>query len=169
MSRSASDLARPVAASIFALCGRGDASRFFAGFGDHAFAVLARLTDHPVGLRLGVRQDPVGFRAGVVEQRIRLSGRRGHHRIRVRLGLVQQRVAGVEDVLGVVQLTRNCVLDVIDQFEHVTTRDHAARGHRHATSFLDNGAQLVERLKNSVHGNTLPASLLLPVCLVLLL
>jgi len=36
-------------------------------------------------------------------------------------------------------------------------------------AFLDNGAQLVERLKNSVHGNTLPASLLLPVCLVLLL
>jgi len=87
----------------------------------------------------------------------------------MRLGLVQQRVAGVEHVLGIIQLARNRVLDVIDQLEQVAARHHAARGHRHATSFLDNGAQLIERLKYSVHGNTLPASLLLPVCLVLLL
>ena len=87
----------------------------------------------------------------------------------MRLRLVQQRVAGVEHVLGVVQLTRDRVLDVVDQFEHVAPRDNAARGHGNATSFLDNGTQFVERLKNSVHGNTLPASLLLPVCLVLLL
>jgi hypothetical protein len=82
---------------------------------------------------------------------------------------MQQRVAGVEHVLGVVQLTRDRVLDVVDKFEHVTAGHHAARGHRYASSFLDNGAQFVERLKNSVHGKTLPASLLIPVCLVLLL
>ncbi len=85
----------------------------------------------------------------------------------MRLGLVQQRVAGVEHVLGVIQLAGDRVLDVIDQFEHVAARHHAARSHRHTTSFFDNGAQLVERLKYSVHGNTLQASLLLPVCLVL--
>ncbi len=87
----------------------------------------------------------------------------------MRLSLVQQRVAGIEHVLSVVELTRDGVLDVVDQFQHVATGHDAARGHRHATSFLDNSAQLVERLKNSVHGNTLPASLLLLVCLVLLL
>ena len=83
------------------------------------------------------------------------------------LGLVQQRVAGIEHVLGVVQLTRDRVLDVVDQFEDIAAGYHAARGHRHTASLFDNGTQLVERLKNSVHGNTLPASLLLPVCLVL--
>jgi hypothetical protein len=129
--------------------------------------VLTGFADHPVGLRLRVGQDAVGFRAGMVEQRIRLGGRRRHRGVRVRLRFVQERVAGIEHVLGIVQLARDRVLDVVDQFEHVAPGDNAARGHGDATSFLDNGTQFIERLKNSVHGNTLPASLLLPVCLVL--
>src|ERR1700733_6609393 len=57
---------------VFAFCRRTDANGFFACLGDHSFTVLARLTDHPVGLGLGVGQNPVGFRASVVDQRIRL-------------------------------------------------------------------------------------------------
>jgi hypothetical protein len=73
------------------------------------------------------------------------------------LGLAQHRVAGVEDVLGVVELAGDGVLDVVDELEHVASRDDAAGRHRHAAGFLDDRAQLVERFKNSVHGDTLQA------------
>ncbi len=73
------------------------------------------------------------------------------------LGVAQQRVTRVEDVLGVVELTGYRILDVVDQLEDIAAGHHAARRHRHAAGFFDNRAQLVERFKNSVHGNTLQA------------
>ena len=73
------------------------------------------------------------------------------------LGLAQQRVPGVENILGVVEFARYGVLDVVDQFEDIAARHHAAGRHRHAAGFFHNRAQLVERFKNSVHGNTLQA------------
>ena len=73
------------------------------------------------------------------------------------LGLAQQRVTCVEDILGVVEFARNSVLDVVDQLEDIAARDHAACRHWHAARFFDNRAQLVERFKYSVHGNTLQA------------
>jgi hypothetical protein len=75
----------------------------------------------------------------------------------VLLGVAQQRVARVEDVLGIIELAWYCVLDVVDQLEDVATGHHAAGRHRHAAGFFDNRAQLIERFKYSVHGNTLQA------------
>ena len=114
--------------------------------------------DHPVGLGFGVGEKPVSLRAGVVDHRLRLGGRRGHHRVRVRLRVMQHRIARVQDVLGVVQFAGNRILDVVDQFQHVTAGHDATGCHRHATGFFDNGAQLVQRFKDSVHGHTLLAS-----------
>ena len=73
------------------------------------------------------------------------------------LGLAQHPVARVEHVLGVVELAGDRVLDVVDQLEHIAAGHHAARRHRHAAGFFDDRAQLVERFKYSVHGNTLQA------------
>ena len=73
------------------------------------------------------------------------------------LGLAQQRVPGVEDVLRVVEFAGDRVLDVVDQLEDVAAGHHAACRHRHAAGFFDDRAQLVERFKYSVHGNTLQA------------
>ena len=73
------------------------------------------------------------------------------------LGFAQQPVAGVEDVLRVVEFAGDRVLDVVDQLQDVTAGHHATRRHRHAARFFHNRAQLVERFKNSVHGNTLQA------------
>ena len=73
------------------------------------------------------------------------------------LGLVQQLVTGVEHVLRVVEFAGDGVLDVVDQFEHVAAGHHTTCRHRHAAGFFDNRAQLVERFKYSVHGNTLQA------------
>ena len=169
MSRSASDLARPVAASysrFAAAAMRTDSSR--ASETMRSLCWRASPTIRSACALASARIRSASERAWLSSESDSVVAE-DTIGIRVRLGLVQQRVAGVEDILSVVQLTWDRVLDVVDQFEHVTTRDHAARGHRYAASFLDNGAQFVERLKNSVHGNTLPASLLLPVCLVLLL
>ncbi len=157
MSRSASVLARPVVASYSRLDGRGEAVGLLAGLADHLLAVLTGLGDHPVGLRLGVGEQPVGLGAGVVDQRIGLLRRRPHHRVGMLLGLAQQRVAGVEHVLRVVELAGNRVLDVVDQLQDIAAGHHASGRHRHAARFFDNRAQLVERFKNSVHGNTLQA------------
>ena len=63
-----------------------------------------------------------------------------------------------QDVLGVVELARNRVLDVIDQFEDIAAGHDASGGHRNAARFFHNGAQFVERFKYSVHGYTLHAS-----------
>ncbi len=157
MSRSASVLARPVLASYSRLAVAAMRFGLVAGLADHALAVLAGLGHHPVGLRLGVGKQPVGFGARVVDQRIGLGGGRGHHRVGVILGFAQQRVTGVEDVLGVVELAGYRVLDVVDQLEDIAAGHHAACRHRHAAGFFDDRAQLVERFKNSVHGNTLQA------------
>ena len=73
------------------------------------------------------------------------------------LGLAQQRVASVQHVLGVIEFAGDGVLDVVDQLEDVSAGHHAACRHRHAAGFFDNRAQLVERFKYSVHGNTLQA------------
>ena len=67
------------------------------------------------------------------------------------------RVARVEHVLGVVELAGDGVLDVVEQFEDIAAGHHAAGRHRHTAGFFDDRAELVERLKNSVHGNTLQA------------
>ena len=73
------------------------------------------------------------------------------------LGLTQQRVASVENVLGVIEFAGYRVLDVVDQLEDISAGHHAARRHRHAARFFDDRAQLIERFKYSVHGNTLQA------------
>ena len=44
--------------------------------------------------------------------------------------------------------------DVVDQFEHVAARHHAARRHRDAAGLFDDRTQFIERFKNSVHGAT---------------
>ena len=75
----------------------------------------------------------------------------------VLLGLAQQRVPGVENVLGIVEFAGDGVLDVVDQLEDIAAGHHAAGRHRHAAGFFHNRAQLVERFKYSVHGNTLQA------------
>ncbi|BBZ27832.1 hypothetical protein MMAD_21270 [Mycolicibacterium madagascariense] len=73
------------------------------------------------------------------------------------LCLAQHLVAGVEDVLRVVEFAGDGVLDVVEQLEHVASGHHAAGRHRHTAGFLDDGSELVERFEYSVHGNTLPA------------
>jgi hypothetical protein len=72
-------------------------------------------------------------------------------------GFAQQRVTRVENVLGVVELAGYRILDVVDQLKDIAAGHHAAGRHRHATGFFDYRAQLIERFKNSVHGNTLQA------------
>jgi hypothetical protein len=56
-------------------------------------------------------------------------------------------VPGVQDVLGVVELAGDRVLDVVDQFEHVAARHHAARRHRDAAGLFDDRTQFIERFK----------------------
>jgi len=142
---------------VLALRGGSDPLGLVAGLTDHPFTVLARLGDHPIRRALGVGQDPIRLRPGVVEQRVRLGSGRRDHRFGVLLGLAEHAVAGVKHVLGVVELTGDGVLDVVYQLEHVTTGHHAPSGHRHAAGFFHDCAELVERLKYSVHGNTLQA------------
>jgi hypothetical protein len=114
--------------------------------------VLAGLGDHAIGLRLRIGEQPVGFGPRVVDQRIRLGRRRRHHGAGVLFGLAEQCVASIEHVLGVVEFARNRVLDVIDQLEDITAGHHAAGRHGHTARFFNNGAQLIERFKYSVHG-----------------
>lgn len=73
------------------------------------------------------------------------------------LGLTQHSVAGVQDILGVVQLARDGVLDVVEKFQDIAPRHHAARGHGHSACLFHDRAELVQRLKYSVHGNILQA------------
>src|SRR5690349_2887979 len=68
------------------------------------------------------------------------------------LGLVEQVVAGVQHILGVVEFAGDRVLDVVDLLEHVAARHHATVRRRDAAGFVDDRAQLIERLKYSVHG-----------------
>ena len=163
ISRSASALARADAGLVLALGRRRDANRLLAGLGDHPLAVLAGLAHHAVGLRFGVRQEPVGLGAGVVEHRVGLGCRRGHHGVGVRLGVMQHRVTSIEHVLGIIEFAGDRILDVVDQLQHVTSRNHTAGRHGHAAGFFDNGAQFVQRFKDSVHGHTLLASCKIPV------
>lgn len=88
----------------------------------------------------GMAQRGVGFRGG-----------RGHHAVGVLLGVTQHGVAGVQHILGVVEFAGDGVLDVVDEFEDVAPGYHAARRHRHAARLFDDGTQLVERFKYSVH------------------
>jgi hypothetical protein len=118
---------------------------------------LAGLPDHAISLRLRVGEQPVRLGAGMVDQRIGLGRGRRHHRPGVLLGLAQQRVPSVQDILGIVELAGDGVLDVVDQLQDVTAGHHTTRRHRHAARFFHNRAQLIERLKYSVHGNTLQA------------
>lgn len=125
------------------------------GLAHHALAVLTRLGDHPVGLRLGVGQQAVGLGPGVIEHGVRVRVRLAHHRLAVLLGFAQQRIARIQHVLRVVEFTGDRVLDVVDQLEDITAGHHAAGRHRHTACFFDDRAELVERFKNSVHGKTL--------------
>ena len=68
------------------------------------------------------------------------------------LGLVQQLVTGVQHVLGIVEFAGDGVLDVVDQLEHVATRDHTTCRHGDAAGLFHDRAQLIERFKYSVHG-----------------
>ena len=78
-----------------------------------------------------------------------LDGRFAGHELH---GLAQQRVAGIQHILGIVEFAGDRILDVIDELEDVTARDHAPRRHRHAAGLFDNRTQFVERFKYSVHG-----------------
>ena len=115
----------------------------------------AGLAHHAVGLGLRLGEHPIGFRARVAQQRLRLGVGAGDRGVGVLFGLVEQRVSCVQDVLSIVELTGDRVLDVVDQFQHITARDDAAGGHRHTAGLFDYRAQLVERFKYSVHGATL--------------
>ena len=81
----------------------------------------------------------------------------GHDRVGALLGPAQDLVLVVQHVLGVVQLARDGVLDVVDQFEDIPAGHHAACRHRHAAGFFDDRTQFIESFKNSVHGDTLQA------------
>ena len=126
-----------------------------AGLTHHAFAVRAGLGDHPVGLGLGVGQQPVGLAAGMAEDGFGLGVRIRHRRLGMLLGLVEHRVPCIQHILGIVELAGDRVLDVIDQFQHITARDDTAGSHRHTAGLFDYCAQLIERFKYSVHGATL--------------
>lgn len=119
--------------------------------------MLTRLGDHAVCLGFCIGQQAVGLGTGMAEHAVGLGVGTRDHRFGVLLGLAQQRVAGIEHVLCVVEFTGNGVLDVVDEFEHIPARDDAAGGHRHTARFFDDRAELVERFKNSVHGNILQA------------
>ena len=60
------------------------------------------------------------------------------------VGVVDDLVAAVQDVLGVVELAGKRLADVVEQLEHVTARHDAVRGHRDAPSLLDDRDQRVE-------------------------
>jgi hypothetical protein len=120
--------------------------------------VLAGLVYHPIGLRFRIGKQPVRLGTRMVQQRVRLGGRRRHHGFGVRLGVVQHRIARIQHVLGVIQLTRDRIFDVVDQLQHVTAGHHTTGSHGHTAGFFDNGAQFIQRFKDSVHGHTLLAS-----------
>ena len=114
--------------------------------------MLTGLCDHPVGLRFGVGQQPVGLGPGMSERGVGLRRRRADHAVRVLLGIPQHRIAGVQDILRVVEFPGDRILDVVDEFEDIAPRHNAARRHRHTARLFDDGAQFVERFKYSVHG-----------------
>ncbi len=68
------------------------------------------------------------------------------------LGLAQQRIPRVEDILGIVEFAGDRILDVVDQLEDIAAGHYAAGGHRHAAGLFYDPAQLIERFKYSVHG-----------------
>ena len=66
-------------------------------------------------------------------------------------GVVDQLVAPVQHVLGVVQLAGQRLPDVVEQLQHLAARHDAVRGHRQAPRLLDDGDQRVERFEDPVH------------------
>ncbi len=116
-------------------------------------------------LRAGphVGEDALGFVGRVGDRALGLGVRAGDRLPRLLAGGVDQVVALVEDVLGVVDLRGQRVADVVKEFEHVSPGHDAAGRHRDAARLLDDGHELVERLENPVHGNSNPLSLC-PVC-----
>ena len=94
----------------------------------------------------------------MAERLLSIGVRLADHRLVMLLGLTQQRIAGIQNILGVIELAGNGVLDVVDQLKDIAAGHDASGGHRNAARFFNNGAQLVERFKYSVHGYTLHAS-----------
>ncbi|GAA3689523.1 hypothetical protein GCM10022238_02890 [Gordonia hankookensis] len=72
-------------------------------------------------------------------------------------GIADERIPLIEHVLGVVELTWDGVLDVVEEFEDIASWNDAARSHRDASRFLDNRDEFVERFKNPVHSYPNPA------------
>ncbi len=121
--------------------------------------------------------DPVCDHAGVVEQVLRLATRAAHGLlgfgarggellVRLLLRGADDVVTVVEHVLGVVELGRDGVADVVEKLEYVTAGHHATRRHRHPPCLLEDRDELVERLEDPIH---LPTSshrlaLWLPTC-----
>ena len=117
----------------------------------------ARLVDHAIRLGLGLGQDAVGLGTGMCKHGLGLGVGLGHRRLGMLPRITDQGVTLVEDVLSVVELARDRVLDVVEEFEHVTARHDTARGHRHTPRLLDNRHELVESLKYPVHSHPNPA------------
>src|SRR6185312_5311205 len=125
--------------------------------------------EQPVGFGLGAADaglvlafgrggDANRLLASLADHAFAVLARFAHHPVGLRLGVLQHGIAGVQHVLGVVQFARNRVLDVVDQLQYVTAGHHAAGRHRDAAGFFDDGAQFVQRFKNSIHGRALLAS-----------
>ena len=110
------------------------------------FVVVTREGRFVTCLGAGMRQHGLGLGVGL-----------GHRRLGVLARIADQGVALIEDVLSVVEFARDGVLDVVEEFEHVTARHDAARGHRHTPRLLDNRHEFVESLKYPVHSHPNPA------------
>ena len=72
-------------------------------------------------------------------------------------GVAEHVLALVEHVLGVVELARNRVLDVVEQFEDIATRHDTAGRHGNTSCLFDDGHEFVESFKYPVHSYPNPA------------
>jgi len=130
------------------------------GFGSGVREQLSRmrlgLGNHAVGLRLCLRQEAIGLCTRMRQQRIGLRGGLTDEGVGAHSRVADQLVALIEDVLRVVEVAGDGVLDVVEQFEHVASGDHATRSHRHTARFFDDGAQFIQRFEYPVHSYLTP-------------
>ena len=118
---------------------------------DEALGLLLGAGDEKIGVVLRVGHHGVGVGAGRGDECRGLVLCLGDQILRPLLRTTDQLIPRVQDVLGVVDLLRQGLPEVIEESEHLRPGHEAVRGHRHAVGLLDGGVELVKGFKYAVH------------------
>ena len=122
-----------------------------AALGHRPLGLVPGLGDGLLGLGARGRDQPLRLGPGLGDQLLGILGGAGPGVLGLLLGLGDDLVAAVEHVLGVVQLARERLADVVEQLEDVAARHDAVRGHRQTAGLLDQRDERVQRLEDPVH------------------